>query len=400
MTPIVGVRCVSLSFIAVAVLTIIPITPVSAEDICRLRPKEPPGCFDLRLARKYEDWQQWKDAEQEYIQAGRIGARCVRIEALAAIERLKARRPKDANFELDLGDMYFGNGWWKEAERHYVAAGKDATEAQRKEVLEKIEAARAADGSFELDLGNLLFNKGWWKDAEKHYASAEKEGTAAQRKQAFEKIEAARGKDMSFELELGNLYFKKGWWKEAEKHYAAVGKDATGVQRNDALAKIDSLRGRCRPLNGAPSGDPLCSFELDLGDQYLRESAWREAEQYYAAAGRDGTEPERKEALRGIKDAREGSWRGGFLGGWSTDRQLNGVPIPQWPENRHWRGQAGRSGRHRASHSIASSASPSSVGGIVRPSSLAVLRLMTISNFAGCTTGKFEGFSPFSMRPT
>src|SRR6202158_1182772 len=39
-------------------------------------------------------------------------------------------------------------------------------------------------------------------------------------------------------------------------------------------------------------------------------------------------------------------------------------------------------------HSITSSAAVSSDGGIVRPSVFAVFRLMTNSNFVGCTTGR------------
>ena len=53
----------------------------------------------------------------------------------------------------------------------------------------------------------------------------------------------------------------------------------------------------------------------------------------------------------------------------------------------------------RRYHSITSSARASSVGGTVRPSALAVLRLMTSSNLVGCTTGKSAGFSPLRMRP-
>ena len=37
--------------------------------------------------------------------------------------------------------------------------------------------------------------------------------------------------------------------------------------------------------------------------------------------------------------------------------------------------------------------------GTVRPSVFAVLRLITRSNFAGCTTGRSAGFSPLRMRP-
>jgi hypothetical protein len=53
-----------------------------------------------------------------------------------------------------------------------------------------------------------------------------------------------------------------------------------------------------------------------------------------------------------------------------------------------------------AAYSMISSASPSNIGGIVSPSSFAVLRLMIISNLVGRITGKSEGFSPRKMRPT
>src|ERR1700756_5450099 len=49
-------------------------------------------------------------------------------------------------------------------------------------------------------------------------------------------------------------------------------------------------------------------------------------------------------------------------------------------------------------HSITSSAIASSVGGTVTPSAFAVLRLITSSNFAACTTGRSAGFSPLRMR--
>src|SRR6516165_6392750 len=50
-------------------------------------------------------------------------------------------------------------------------------------------------------------------------------------------------------------------------------------------------------------------------------------------------------------------------------------------------------------HSITSSAIASSLSGIWRPSAFAVLRLITSSNLAGCTTGRSAGFSPLRMRP-
>jgi len=52
-----------------------------------------------------------------------------------------------------------------------------------------------------------------------------------------------------------------------------------------------------------------------------------------------------------------------------------------------------------ALHWIMSSAVANSVSGMVKPSALAVFRLMTSSNFVGCMTGRSEGLSPLRMRP-
>ena len=43
------------------------------------------------------------------------------------------------------------------------------------------------------------------------------------------------------------------------------------------------------------------------------------------------------------------------------------------------------------------SARPSTDGGIVRPRALAVFRLMTRSNFVGCSTGRSAGFAPLRI---
>src|SRR5262249_46253961 len=50
-------------------------------------------------------------------------------------------------------------------------------------------------------------------------------------------------------------------------------------------------------------------------------------------------------------------------------------------------------------HSITSSASASSVGGMSRPSAFAVLTLSMNSNLVDCMTGRSAGFSPLRMRP-
>src|SRR5215469_1048217 len=51
-------------------------------------------------------------------------------------------------------------------------------------------------------------------------------------------------------------------------------------------------------------------------------------------------------------------------------------------------------------YSITSSARPRIVCGIVRPSALAVLRLMTSSNFVGCWTGRSAGLAPLRILST
>src|SRR5262249_19048404 len=51
-------------------------------------------------------------------------------------------------------------------------------------------------------------------------------------------------------------------------------------------------------------------------------------------------------------------------------------------------------------HSITSSARARSVGGMVRPSAFAVLRLMASSYLFGACTGRSAGFAPFNIRLT
>jgi hypothetical protein len=51
-------------------------------------------------------------------------------------------------------------------------------------------------------------------------------------------------------------------------------------------------------------------------------------------------------------------------------------------------------------YSITSSAVICMISGIVRPSALAVLRLMINSNLVGACTGRSPGLSPFRMRST
>src|SRR5450759_4611044 len=60
---------------------------------------------------------------------------------------------------------------------------------------------------------------------------------------------------------------------------------------------------------------------------------------------------------------------------------------------------ANRRHSHRSKqhlYTITSSARVSSVGEMFRPSTLAVLRLITSSNLVGCSTGKSAGFAPLN----
>src|SRR6516164_6157418 len=51
-------------------------------------------------------------------------------------------------------------------------------------------------------------------------------------------------------------------------------------------------------------------------------------------------------------------------------------------------------------YSITSSAETTSEDGMLMPSALAVVRLITVSNFVGACTGKSAGFSPLRIRST
>src|SRR5262249_62171144 len=70
--------------------------------------------------------------------------------------------------------------------------------------------------------------------------------------------------------------------------------------------------------------------------------------------------------------------------------------------NRPRRRRAAEEGDELAAtdHSITSSAIAITPGGIVRPSALAVLWLITSSNLVECTTGRSTIFAPLRIRPT
>src|SRR5258705_3046276 len=60
----------------------------------------------------------------------------------------------------------------------------------------------------------------------------------------------------------------------------------------------------------------------------------------------------------------------------------------------------GAKGGSRENYSITSSAISNTRSGMVRPSALAVRRLIMNSNVVGCSTGRSAGFAPLKMRST
>src|SRR5262245_58450037 len=75
-----------------------------------------------------------------------------------------------------------------------------------------------------------------------------------------------------------------------------------------------------------------------------------------------------------------------------TDEPHFGPPSPAFHES--------GTSRSQRSHSMTWSARSSSDGGIVRPSALAVLRLITSANFVGCSTGRSAGLAPLRILST
>src|SRR5262249_10281824 len=90
------------------------------------------------------------------------------------------------------------------------------------------------------------------------------------------------------------------------------------------------------------------------------------------------------------------------LGRWCSPQEADPSHPLALLRARRERARSHRAAKQRdelaALHSITSSASASSLSGTSRPSTLAVLRLMTNSNLTGASTGKSAGLAPFRMR--
>ena len=81
------------------------------------------------------------------------------------------------------------------------------------------------------------------------------------------------------------------------------------------------------------------------------------------------------------------------------DHRQPGLLRPRRERPRRRRTAEGRDELAPSHHSITSSARCCRNQGTSRPSVVAVLRLMTSSNFVGCSTGRSAGLAPLRMRP-
>lgn len=106
------------------------------DDCSNIRWTKKAGSFDLQMGKCYEQQWRWKEAEQEYLQAGRVGTVDVKNEAFAGLQRIAIHHSSDVDSaESDLGKFYEDRDEWKEAEQHYTASAKDLNGERRTSVL-------------------------------------------------------------------------------------------------------------------------------------------------------------------------------------------------------------------------------------------------------------------------
>src|SRR5207245_10084044 len=87
-------------------------------------------------------------------------------------------------------------------------------------------------------------------------------------------------------------------------------------------------------------------------------------------------------------DQPHGHLGGGWLAGSLADLNYWRPDLKSWPRG------------SRTRYSRTWSARPNTDGGIVSPRALAVFKLMTSSNFVGCSMGKSAGFAPLRILST
>src|SRR5262249_19159786 len=117
------------------------------------------------------------------------------------------------------------------------------------------------------------------------------------------------------------------------------------------------------PLHGAPLDDEILSFDITQLAHPLLECGIRAERRLARYCGEEANAPDLAGLLRARRERPRG--RG------TEERDELAAP-----------------------HSINSSARSRTASGILSPSALAVVRLMTKSNLVGCSTGMSAGFAP------
>src|SRR5258705_1562617 len=150
--------------------------------------------------------------------------------------------------------------------------------------------------------------------------------------------------------------------------------------------------------------DVGASFERVLRAIDFEHRAWSSGRSYHLVHEQKIVVP----ATRVTKSTRPAVRLGGSMSGSGQTREPFAM-SPLYPRERTSSGCSGMSEKcqqethalqHKASYSITSSARTSKDGGTVRPSALAVLRLITSSYLVGCSTGRSEGLVPLRILST
>jgi tripartite-type tricarboxylate transporter receptor subunit TctC len=170
--------------------------------------------------------------------------------------------------------------------------------------------------------------------------------------------------------------------------------DALNRQINAALAEPE-IRARFEQAGVSTLGGSPADFGKFIADETEK---W--AKVIRAANIKAGIGPGQQRSKTSIRERSDPCRRWG----WSFSTFWRCPPQRLCPYQRPVSGRAARLAcatqtSRRAAHSITSSTIASTPDGIVRPSALAVLRLMEKSNFVGCRTGRLAGLSPLIMRP-
>lgn len=101
-----------------------------------------------------------------------------------------------------------------------------------------------------------------------------------------------------FDIEVAQRYEKLHRWKEAEQEYLAAGHNGAVCVKKMALDGIRRIE-PYRPADDAPG------FEFDLAEFYASQGDWKNAEQHYAAAGKDALPTVKAAAIAAVRKVYE-----------------------------------------------------------------------------------------------